>query len=456
MSVYIAFDAESSQLYKSIRKVYKLETRLKGGINLGVRKLAEKTNEVSEKRHYFVYGAVFAIILFVLIFSASKIFFGGEEQKQALPDNETAAAQPETAATQAEQKITHPATEDKTVETVKIPFFTETIKLKGSDSGILKIFDMNGDSRKDIVYTNIDAQSYIYFNNGDGTLTLKDFPAPRSVTSFDCIDFNKDGFVDCAFGRTSDWNKLLINNKREEFNIRDEFNFIDVNNPEVKAVAWGDYNKDGYPDLAMVRDKEYGYIFINDKGESFIRNQQFDKKKSTALAWADLNNDGYPDLIEATYNDGILVYLNRGTAYKAIFENPVDISGLGLKTRAITTADFNNDGFVDIAVANYDQPSIIFFNYKNKTFVPTELDGKDFSVDIAAGDLNGDGYADIVLANYNSYNTIYINNKTNFIPVRLGDKDYNTNIGLLDINSDNKLDIAIGKFGKEAVVYKNS
>ena len=80
------------------------------------------------------------------------------------------------------------------------------------------------------------------------------------------------------------------------------------------------------------------------------------------------------------------------------------------RSYGIETGDLDNDGDLDIAVANDGQSNAVYFNNDGsfERFVLAE-DPVARSYDVAIGDLNGDEFADLAFANSGSMSRIHIN-----------------------------------------------
>lgn len=122
-----------------------------------------------------------------------------------------------------------------------------------------------------------------------------------------------------------------------------------------------------------------------------------------AVAVADFNNDGYQDLAVANTGDGtVSVLLGSGNGS---FGAPVSFSA-GIDPVALVAADFNGDGQADLAVvANGDDAVAILLNTGGGSFGPAvEVPlGTGYSpVAITVGDWSGDGIADLAVANFDA------------------------------------------------------
>ena len=112
---------------------------------------------------------------------------------------------------------------------------------------------------------------------------------------------------------------------------------------------------------------------------------------------ADFNHDGWLDLAAASTADD-LVAVFRGSA--AGF-TPGAVLNTGASPRGLTAADVNHDGWLDIAVGNRDASTITpFLNRQDGQFTKSEdLPAGAGSRAVAAADFNNDGRLDLVSGN---------------------------------------------------------
>jgi hypothetical protein len=135
-----------------------------------------------------------------------------------------------------------------------------------------------------------------------------------------------------------------------------------------------------------------------------------------SIACADLNGDGAPDLVTANYTGAVLpgtvsVLLNLGDGTFA----PQAVYDAGLSPYGVAAADFDGDGYIDLAVSKLAGPQLsLFRNQGNGTFGPLISMGPTspaFGVTFA--DINGDGLPDIAAAaippGSTSYALVYFN-----------------------------------------------
>jgi hypothetical protein len=230
-------------------------------------------------------------------------------------------------------------------------------------------------------------------------------------------DFNGDGVLDLAVADgTAEKVTILLGN------VANPGTFLPAVQYAVpgvmNAIAVGDFNGDGLPDLAVAS----GQLGTFNSGAGFISVLLGDPSHPGAfpnatvvsylpavpntLVAADFNRDGATDIaftyptIPATTN-----FLPGDPAHPGQFLSPVQVFTALSITPAdyMTTADFNNDGLPDLTIIDGATVEILF----NQPATPGTfrsgytytLTGGSVSLDAVLGaDLNGDEIPDIVLA----------------------------------------------------------
>jgi len=172
------------------------------------------------------------------------------------------------------------------------------------------------------------------------------------------------------------------------------------------GVAVGDYDNDGYEDLFICSAGKNVLYHNNGNGTfsdvtaaSGIGGKPADTL-SVAAAWFDYDNDGLLDLIISNYtlwtpqtdlrcSMGDKEYYCDPRRYKSVpprlyhnlghgrFEDVTEKSGLAKspgKGMGISIADFNNDGWQDVFIANDTEPNSLFINQGNGTFLEKGLE----------------------------------------------------------------------------------
>jgi tetratricopeptide (TPR) repeat protein len=139
------------------------------------------------------------------------------------------------------------------------------------------------------------------------------------------------------------------------------------------------------------------------------------------LVEADYNNDGCMDLLilrggwEFPMRRSLLKNNCDGT-----FTDVTDQSGLGAtvsESQTAVWADIDNDGFVDLFIANEKAPNQLFRNRGDGTFEDIShaagIDHASFAKGVVAADYDKDGYVDFYVSNISDANLLFHNNHNN-------------------------------------------
>lgn len=175
--------------------------------------------------------------------------------------------------------------------------------------------------------------------------------------------------------------------------------------PEVKkqnAITTGITTSQETYFLRQINNTDAGIGFVHDAG--FSEDYSIYEPLGSGLAILDYDNDGDMDLFIAQYgdkSDESKLYENDGFKFNDI-TNKTGLSGLrGLIFASV--ADFNNDGWEDLLVGGEDILQL-WENIKGKTFKKTGLiqspDGKQFFTGASWFDLESDGDLDLWVINY--------------------------------------------------------
>ena len=291
--------------------------------------------------------------------------------------------------------------------------------------------DVNNDGRPDIVGVSTDNQHIVVFlNNGNGTFGPgHQYQAGLNPSEIAIGDLNGDGFADLAItlhGSTTLQDgqlAVLLNDGQGGFGQPQVY--TTGLNPNGVVIA--DFNKDGYNDVAVVN---YGYeynnvspypgsamIFEGSATGALILSQTVKLgPQAGLLTVGDFNGDGYPDLAINVINGndqrpGVFTVLwNDQGRFDRVTNWPAQGYNAG-----ISAGDFNQDGYVDLAVTSLDTGDVvIYFNDGNGEFVPSEkIFVPDGSANTVVGDFNGDGRLDLAAINVgNAAVTVFYNDET--------------------------------------------
>ena len=175
-----------------------------------------------------------------------------------------------------------------------------------------------------------------------------------------------------------------------------------VDMPGNYAAIWVDYDNDWDTDLYVTKcqlgstpgDVERTNRMYRNNGDGTYTEAAADiglddNAQSWATVFEDFDNDGDFDAFIVNHDDANRFFINDGNGNYADIIDDVAIAKNDLGAWEAMSADFDNDGFVDIFS---ELAKEIYFNNGNMTFT-----GADIPVNNGAlGDLNNDGFVDIV------------------------------------------------------------
>lgn len=296
----------------------------------------------------------------------------------------------------------------------------------------------------------------------DSTQTDQKYYLETMGTGVAWIDYDQDGLMDLYFvqsGATDAYKPakplhsvLYHNNGDGTFTDVTDKAGVGGEGHYGQGVAAGDYDNDGYPDLYVTG---YGRaILYHNNGDGTFTDVTAkagvgdEGNWSTSAGWFDYDKDGWLDLVVTNYLDwspqnnlwcgdrapGYRSYCNPGNYrgqktklyhnnHDGTFTDVSDKSGIGLaesKGMGLVLADFNNDGWPDIAIANDTWPNFLFLNNHDGTFRDVSLisglaaseDGRyEAGMGIDAADVDGDGLLDVYITHLDmELSRLYHNN----------------------------------------------
>ena len=222
-----------------------------------------------------------------------------------------------------------------------------------------------------------------------------------------------------------------------------------------RSVTTADFNRDDMLDTAITdawHDTMKVYLGLGH--ECFARENVYSTGSGSvakSIVAGDANEDGRMDIIIANEEaDDVVVFL--AFDYISFTDHSINIPGADLSARYLVTGDFNSDHRLDIAVANTNGYYIsIYLGYGNGTFFEhTRLSTGESSnpVSLSVGDLNHDDCLDIVVTNMNTGTIdVFLGHGDGgfqwLILYQSGNQSSPLSLALADLNKDNQLDIAV-------------
>src|SRR5437667_4876345 len=286
-----------------------------------------------------------------------------------------------------------------------------------SMSGGVALFDYDNDGYLDIYLVNsltVDmvkskqrTRSALYRNNGDGTFTdvtdkagVGDIGWGMGVT---IGDYNNDGWDD-IYVTCLGPNHLLRNNGNGTFT--DITQTAKVGDARWSTgAAFVDYDNDGKLDLFVSNYVDFDVNHLPEFGKG--RTCQF---KGIPVQCGPRGRPGAGDSLYHNEGDGTFTDVSK----KAGVSDPDGYYGLG-----VIAGDFDEDGYVDIFVANDSTPNFLYHNNGDGTFkdigfssgtAVNENGSEQGSMGVTLGDYDHDGKLDLFVTNFDDdYNTLYHN-----------------------------------------------
>ena len=322
------------------------------------------------------------------------------------------------------------------------------------------VADFDGDGFPDIYFVNgrdlynrsISARNALYRNNGDGTFAdvTEAAGVPGTAYGLGCVwgDYNNDGFPDLyvtQYGR----NVLYHNNGNGTFTeVTDKAGVAgtEFGTQFHSGATFFDYDRDGRLDLYVGGYVDLGPgsprycnisgartscppsaykgtpdILYHNNGDGTFTNVTKaagiyqSLGKNLAVGAADYDNDGWPDLFVA--NDGLNAYLYHNER-NGKFDEIGTITGMGLTARGsamaamcISLGDYDNDGWLDLFITDFQKNSDHLWHNDGKGFFEEVSDQAGITVptrdvlSFGGGffDYDNDGWLDLFIANGHVY-----------------------------------------------------
>jgi hypothetical protein len=298
-----------------------------------------------------------------------------------------------------------------------------------------------------IEFRDMTKQAGILFKHNSGAFGKKYLP--ETMGSGVCVlDYDNDGWQDLLFVNSMDWpgHKGGAKSYPALYHNNKDGTFTDVTREAGLAMesyglgcAVADYDNDGFEDI-YITTVGSNHLFHNLGNGKFadvtVKAEVADPGFSTSAVWFDYDNDGKLDLFVTHYIDWSIakdqyctldnknksyctpqtykgesstLFHNRGDG---TFENVTKRGGLydpTGKSLGVAMLDYDNDGWMDLFVANDTEPNKLYHNNHNGTFTDVAVQvGVAFSesgrvragMGVDAGDYDGSGWQSLVIGNF--------------------------------------------------------
>lgn len=281
--------------------------------------------------------------------------------------------------------------------------------------------DFDNDGLLDLFVSHLSA-NYLYRNDGSGTFTkVAAFAGAVGANSWSGSwgDFNRDGWIDLFISNGGGNNNALLRNNCDGTFTRITVGRIVKDGGASIGAAWQDYNNDGWPDLYVANNGGNSFLYRNLRDGTLERvttgRIATDSQSAIVPDWGDYDNDGWPDLAVGVLGRNLL-YRNLGDGSFARQTNGPFVLD-SQNSEIVQWIDYDNDGFLDVFSANAGgQNNTLYHNNTDGTFTkilsgsPVN-DGGD-SAGCAWADYDNNGFLDLFVANWRGSrpNFLYRNN----------------------------------------------
>ena len=329
-----------------------------------------------------------------------------------------------------------------------------------SMGGGVGLFDCGNDGRLDVVVTNGSSVDR-YRAGGDPMVTLYRQEADHKFTNITeeagltvkgwgmgvaVADFDNDGILDLfvtGYGHSVLY-RGLGNCKFQD--VTEKSGLAGITGFATGA-AWGDYDRDGNVDLFVSR-----YVHVDmDHLPAFGSNEKFCRFKGVLVQCGPWGMEGEGDYLFHNRGDGTFEDVSK----KAGMDDPQHRYGLGA-----IWADYDNDGWPDLFLANDAGPNFLYHNRHDGTFEEVGMlsgvalgeDGQELgSMGVDFADYDHDGNLDLFVTNYtDQVDNLYRNLGGAFSdmswPAKLGQPSFpyvKWGTGFVDFDNDGWVDVFI-------------
>ncbi|RPI16577.1 MAG: T9SS C-terminal target domain-containing protein [Ignavibacteriae bacterium] len=323
--------------------------------------------------------------------------------------------------------------------------------------------DFNNDGKLDLFVCNNNSSNknnFLYLNNGNGTFTkvTSGVIVNDGGSSYGCTagDYDNDGNMDLFVTNYGENNFLYHGNGDGTFTKITTGNIVSDGGNSV-GCSWGDYDNDGKIDLFVCNRNQNNFLYHNNGSGTFTKITSgaivTDNSNSGGCAWGDYNNDGFIDLFVANAGPAVdFLYQNNGNGtFTKITTGPVVTESA--HSSGGSWGDYDNDGDLDLLVTcgvvgtGYNR---LFMNNGDGSFTKITADPiatyNHWAGGSSWGDIDNDGDIDLFIGGYDGINLLFTNNGNgSFTRIDTGsvvnDGSYKMGAMFGDYDNDGDLDL---------------
>ncbi len=270
----------------------------------------------------------------------------------------------------------------------------------------IAVSDLNGDGHRDVVVANSsDGTLTLLLGVGDGRLRPSPAPIPagNQPSDVDAIDLDQDGDDDLVVANhETSGITVLINDGQAHFTPAPGSPFDSGARPHVHGVATGDFDGDGWVDVAVESaDTKDVVIFAGGPGglgaappvRVAVGTMPYHR-----LGAADVTRDGIADILVPGHGDNTVRVVQGGRDGGAAGFVLADATiRLASKPWMVLGADVNADRRNDLVVVQTDAVSVWLGGPARFSEAPGSPFRVPGATQVATGDLDGDGTPEIAV-----------------------------------------------------------
>ena len=343
-------------------------------------------------------------------------------------------------------------------DTMSTTFTRQDFSL-GTSPVDLDIADVNGDSKLDLVVTNVGSSAKLLVLQGDGlgnftTTTNIDVTVNDANMGYAALaDMDHDGDLDVVFDSYYNYSvRVFLNDEAGGFAAGTPTTF----GSRPMSMTIGDVNGDGWTDAVTTGQDGTITVLLNDElggFETAITNTSIRSRSPQTVTLVDMNGDGKLDIVTTSNSSNTVSVLLGDGAGGFSLATAYDMAGR--LPNAATVADVNGDGKLDVLTSNLNGSVSVLLGNGNGGFTSvTDVSVGSNPQSVAVADINGDGKMDLVAAVSNSNNVVvrWGDGTGNFSGgVSLAVGYYPRTVQTADVNNDGRMDIVVTDVSGNAV-----
>jgi VCBS repeat-containing protein len=220
--------------------------------------------------------------------------------------------------------------------------------------------------------------------------------------------------------------------------------------PGAIAIAAGDFNADGFDDLAVATASAQGVVVLTNVADSANPGRRAFATPPQALggealaadvAVTDIDRDGDPDVVTAAGAGAPdRIFVNSGGVFTS-----TSLGNEAVDSRAVAAGDINGDGFVDLIFAAAGSSTVLLNSGSGTVFTSGAAIGPHDARDVLLVDLLGDTLPELVLANADGGAAVYRNTGGAFALETTLATGPTSAVSSGDFNADGRVDLVFGR-----------